>query len=77
MQFIPWRSKRVRSYLDLTIKFHGYSSYFTAFNVASKIANINNITNNFNIQWTPRYHGARTVKYQHCVIRIMKLCKEN
>ena len=27
MQFIPWRSKRVGSYLDLTIKFHDYSSF--------------------------------------------------
>ena len=25
----------VRSYLDLTIKFHDYSSFFTAFDVAS------------------------------------------
>ena len=34
MQFIPGRSKRVRSYLDLTIKFHDYSRFFTALDVA-------------------------------------------
>ena len=38
MQFIPWRSKRVGCYLDLTIKFHDYSIFFTAFDVA----NLNN-----------------------------------
>ena len=35
MQFIPRRSKRVKSYLDLTIKFQDYSSFFTAFDVAT------------------------------------------
>ena len=35
MQFIPWSRKRVGDYLDLTIKFHDYSSFFTAFDVAS------------------------------------------
>ena len=35
MQFILEGSKMVRSYLDLTIKFHDYSNFFlTAFNVA-------------------------------------------
>ena len=28
-------SNMVRSYLDLTIKFHDYSSFFTAFDVAN------------------------------------------
>ena len=28
----------VKSYLDLTIKFHDYSSFFTAFDVASNTA---------------------------------------
>ena len=35
MQFIPLRSKRVRSYLDIAIKFHDYSSFITAFDVAT------------------------------------------
>ena len=28
-------NKRVRSYINLTIKFHDYSSFFTAFDVAT------------------------------------------
>ena len=35
MQSIPWRSKRVRSYIYLNLKFHDYSSFFTAFYVAN------------------------------------------
>ena len=29
------KEKRVGDYLDLTIKFHDYSSFFTAFDVAT------------------------------------------
>ena len=32
--------KRVGSYLDLTIKFHDYSSFFTAFDVANRSAGV-------------------------------------
>ena len=35
MQLIPWRSKRVRSYIKLNLKFHDYSRFFTAFDLAT------------------------------------------
>ena len=35
MQLIPWRSKRVGSYIYLNLKFHDYSNFFMAFDIAS------------------------------------------
>ena len=35
MQLVPCRSKDVESDLTLNLKFHDYSSFFTAFDVAT------------------------------------------
>ena len=43
MQCIPLRSNMVRSYLDLTIKYHDYSSFFTAFDVATNNKAMNHL----------------------------------
>ena len=43
MQCIQQRSNRVRNYLDLTIKFHDYSSFFTAFDVANIMQYLKNV----------------------------------
>ena len=35
MQLIPRRSKRIRSYIYLNLKFHDYSSFLTVFHITT------------------------------------------
>ena len=37
IDFIPRKNKRVRNYLNINLKFHDYSRYFTDFDVATYI----------------------------------------